>query len=116
MALNLVLTLSNWIVLSVGSFHHADHEIEEITLDRKRQLDELHKAKIDIADCAFFIDVDGYMGESTRSELGHARQKFERFKTDLVQHVFYWSQNDIHKLIDTDLVPLLHSLLEKEKV
>lgn len=107
-ALNLVLTLSNWIVLSVGSFHHIDHEIKEITMARKKQLDDLHKAKIDISDCAFFIDVDGYMGESTRSELEHARQKLEQ--------IFYWSQDDIHKLIDPDLAPLLHSLLEKEKV
>ena len=48
-ALNLVLTLSNWIVLSVGSFHHIDHEIKEITMARKKQLDDLHKAKIDIS-------------------------------------------------------------------
>ena len=32
-------------------------------------LDEIHKAKIELADEIFVINVNGYIGESTRSEI-----------------------------------------------
>jgi len=38
----------------------------------KEALDELHKRKIDLADSVFVIDVDGYIGPSTRSEIEYA--------------------------------------------
>jgi len=38
----------------------------------KEKLDELHKRKIDLADSVFVIDVDGYIGPSTRSEIEYA--------------------------------------------
>ena len=35
-------------------------------------VDEVHKRKIDLADEVFVINVDGYIGESTRSEIDYA--------------------------------------------
>ena len=64
------LTMEGKIFLTVGLFGHADG----ISLSRgeKEMLDELHKRKIDLADRVHVIDVDGYVGESTRSEIAYA--------------------------------------------
>ena len=35
-------------------------------------LDDMHKAKIDLADEIFVINVDGYIGESTENEIQYA--------------------------------------------
>ena len=35
-------------------------------------LDDMHKRKIDMADGIFVINVGGYIGESTRSEIEYA--------------------------------------------
>jgi len=37
------------------------------------QMDELHKRKIDLADEIFVVNIDGYIGESTRSEIEYAK-------------------------------------------
>ena len=36
-------------------------------------LDELHKRKIDLADEILVLNVGGYIGESTRSEIEYAK-------------------------------------------
>ena len=41
--------------------------------NKKRDLDELHKRKIDLADEVFVLNVGGYIGESTRSEIDYAK-------------------------------------------
>ena len=72
------LTLEGNIVISVGLFGHAgDREVwegmEEDTLTRtKEMLDDMHKRKIDMADEIFVINVGGYIGSSTRSEIDYA--------------------------------------------
>ena len=67
------LTLQGNIVISVGLFGHADGHYETIvTEDIKVLLDDMHKRKIDMADEIFVINVDGYIGESTRSEIEYA--------------------------------------------
>lgn len=38
----------------------------------KIKADELHKAKIDLCDEVFVLNVSGYIGESTRSEIDYA--------------------------------------------
>jgi hypothetical protein len=38
----------------------------------KRNLDELHLRKIDIADEVYVLNVNGYVGESTRREIAYA--------------------------------------------
>ena len=65
------LTLEGNIVISVGLFGHSgDNEVwSEGT---KEMLDDMHKRKIDMADEIFVINVDGYIGTSTRSEIDYA--------------------------------------------
>lgn len=40
--------------------------------DYKRKADEIHKRKIDICDEVFVININNYIGESTRSEIEYA--------------------------------------------
>lgn len=40
----------------------------------KAQLDELHRAKIRLADDVLFVCPGGYIGDSTRAELAYARE------------------------------------------
>ena len=67
------LTLQGCIVISVGLFGHAGDE-EVWTEGTKEMLDDMHKRKIDMADEIFVINVDGYIGSSTRSEIEYARK------------------------------------------
>lgn len=73
------LTLEGNIVISVGLFGHSgDTEVwenmDEGTLTKtKNMLDDMHKRKIDMADEIFVINVGGYIGESTRSEIEYAK-------------------------------------------
>lgn len=73
------LTLSGNIVVSVGLFGHSgDTEVWENMGDgtltkTKQMLDDMHKRKIDMADEIFVINVNGYIGESTRSEIEYAK-------------------------------------------
>ena len=65
------LTLEGNIVLSVGLFGHSGDD-EVWTEGTKAMLDDMHKRKIDMADEIFVINVDGYIGESTQSEIAYA--------------------------------------------
>ncbi|KKL71820.1 hypothetical protein LCGC14_2091110 [marine sediment metagenome] len=68
------LTLDGYIVLSVGVCKHAaDHGGEALGQGVAKKLDELHKRKIDLADFVMVLNVDGYIGESTRSEIEYAK-------------------------------------------
>lgn len=40
----------------------------------KQKADDLHKRKIDICDEVFVLNVGGYIGESTRSEIQYAQK------------------------------------------
>ncbi len=65
------LTLEGNIVISVGLFGHSgDNEVW--TEGTKEMLDDMHKRKIDMADGIFVINVGGYIGSSTRSEIDYA--------------------------------------------
>ncbi len=74
------LTLKGNIVISVGMFGHAgDKEVwenmDEGTFTKtKEMLDDIHKRKIDMADEIFVINVGGYIGESTKSEIEYAKK------------------------------------------
>ena len=41
----------------------------------KEMLDDMHLRKIDLADEIFVINVGGYIGESSRREIGYAEKK-----------------------------------------
>ena len=73
------LTLKGYIVISVGLFGHAgDEEVWECMDEGSRtktkmMLDSMHKEKIRMADEIFVINPNGYIGESTWSEICYAR-------------------------------------------
>ena len=73
------LTLEGNIVISVGLFGHSgDQEVwenmDEGTLTKtKEMLDDMHKRKIDMADAIYVINVGGYIGQSTKSEIAYAK-------------------------------------------
>ena len=72
------LTLEGCIVISVGLYGHSgDNEVwenmdEGTKTKTKEMLDDMHKRKIDMADEIFVINVGGYVGESTKSEIEYA--------------------------------------------
>ena len=80
------LTLEGNIVISVGLFGHSgDSEVwenmDEGTLTKtKEMLDDMHKRKIDMADEIFVINVNGYIGDSTRSEIEYAEVHGKKVK------------------------------------
>jgi len=57
------------IVLSVGRLD-PKHKLNNP--DLKRRLDELHMRKIDLADWVWVLDLNGYTGDSTKSEIAYA--------------------------------------------
>jgi len=73
------LTLKGFIVISVGLFGHAgdsevwDGKTEDSLAETKQMLDDMHKEKIDMADEIYVINPNGYIGESTWSEICYAR-------------------------------------------
>lgn len=77
---SLRLTMEGKIVLSIGAARAPDDAdktfggfIQEADFEAaKEQLDELHKRKIDLADSVFVLNVGGYIGASTRSEVVYA--------------------------------------------
>jgi hypothetical protein len=73
---NLELTLQGEIVLA-PAFHSSIAEQGEgigISPQQKRDLDELHRRKIDLADRVLVLNVGGYLGESTHREVEYARE------------------------------------------
>jgi len=77
------------IVLTVGCFVHPDAFPQlgaspairrEVSPEDKRKLDDLHLRKIEMADECIFLNRGGYMGESTRAELAHARKLRKRIR------------------------------------
>ena len=66
------LTLEGNIVISVGLFGHSGDD-EVWTEGIKEMLDDMHKRKIDMADEIFVINVGGYIGSSTASEIKYAQ-------------------------------------------
>jgi hypothetical protein len=65
------LTLEGNIVISVGLYGHSgDNEVW--SQETKEMLDDMHKRKIDLSDEIFVINVGGYIGTSTRSEIEYA--------------------------------------------
>lgn len=75
---NLRLTLAGFIVLSIGCDTHSDQalwrDLDDAAIARiKADLDELHKRKIDLADEVLVLNVGGYIGDSTRSEVEYAQ-------------------------------------------
>lgn len=78
-------SLAGCIVLSVEiSTYDGSTDPQRANPEQKALLDNLHNRKIDIADFIYVLDVDGYIGESTRNEIAYARltHKPVRYLTD----------------------------------
>lgn len=77
---NAELTMNGELVISLGVFGHVDMpDRPDLWFTggstEKVLLDELHKRKIDLADRVLVINVGGYIGESTRSEIEYAEAR-----------------------------------------
>lgn len=70
---NTYLTLQGNIVMSVAFFEHS--EGIAITNEQADLLKDIHFRKIDMSDEIFVIDVDGYIGSSTRKEIAYAKEQ-----------------------------------------
>jgi len=70
-------TMAGNIILSVGFYMHAcgnkHGEGVGATVEQKMKLDELHKRKIDLCDEILVLNVGGYIGDSTKSEIAYAQ-------------------------------------------
>lgn len=72
---NARLTMEGNIVISVGIFGRGHFDQKRVlTYTEKEDLDKLHKRKIDLSDEIFVINVGGYIGKSTLSEIAYARR------------------------------------------
>lgn len=79
-------TLDGKIVLTIGCNMKSDDDLfsnvaEPLKIQIKKQLDELHLRKIDLADQVLILNVNSYIGESTKKELEYAieHEKVIRF-------------------------------------
>ena len=60
----------------IGVFSHDSNAFKNMDnntiVKTKEMLDDMHKRKIDMSDEIFVINVGGYIGESTKSEIEYA--------------------------------------------
>lgn len=82
---NLLETLAGNIVLTIGCDLRSDTVTfrdlsDEQRAEIKASLDELHLRKIDLADEVLILNVNGYIGESTRRELAYANEHGKRVR------------------------------------
>lgn len=73
------LTLEGNIVFSVGFFEQCEGGAP-LTPAQKKMLDAMHRRKIDMSDEIFVVNKDGYIGESTSSEIEYAIQRGVKVK------------------------------------
>lgn len=85
------LTLNGNIVISVGLFGHSGDK-EVWTAGTKEMLDDMHKRKIDMADEIFVINVGGYIGSSTSSEIEYAASHGKKVRFLEGQTIFFWHE------------------------
>lgn len=72
------LTLEGNVVISVGLFSGYDNT--PISKEEKELLDDIHRQKIDMANEIFVINVNGYIGESTKKEIEYALSKNKKIR------------------------------------
>lgn len=94
-------TLAGRIVLSIGAASGTDDDhfgnLPREEYDRvKAMLDDLHLRKIDLADEVLILNVDGYVGESTRREWLYAVTSGKRVR--------WLEPHNIPSFVDTKIV------------
>lgn len=80
------LTLEGNIVIPVGLFGHSGDD-EVWTEGTKRMLDDMHLAKIDMADEIFVVNPNGYVGDSTSCEIAYAIKKGKAIRSLVPIHL-----------------------------
>ena len=73
------ITMDGNIFLTVGIFGHSE-DSEEFNKGTKKMLDKLHLQKIDLADEIYVVNMNGYIGESTRNEIDYAKSLNKQIK------------------------------------
>lgn len=75
-----ILTLRDNIVISLGMFskNFSKDKQEIISTLYTKKLDLIHKKKIDLADIVFIMNVDSYIGDSTKEEIAYATLKHKK--------------------------------------
>jgi len=66
------LTLNGNIILTPNFFNNSN---VTTNLETRKMLDEMHRQKIDMSDEIYVINLGGYIGESTKSEIEYAKIK-----------------------------------------
>lgn len=69
-----ILTLQGYICILPGVFGHSGDN-EAMNSYTKKMLDDMHKRKIDMSDGIYVININGYIGDSTKSEIEYAQSK-----------------------------------------
>ena len=64
------LTLNGNIILTPNFFNNSNVTTNPET---RKMLDEMHRQKIDMSDEIYVINLGGYIGESTKSEIEYAK-------------------------------------------
>ena len=65
------ITMRGEIFLTVGMFGHSG-DLVAFDESTKKMLGELHLRKIDLADEIYIVNMNGYIGKSTRNEINYA--------------------------------------------
>ena len=114
------LTLEGNIVISVGLFGHSgDYEVWE-SMDEgemtatKEMLDDMHKRKIDMADEIYVINVGGYIGESTKSEIAYAKEHGKN--VGYLEQMTLGDINDIAALINNEVDPKTGEVIDIDEL
>lgn len=66
------LTLEGNIVFTPNFFKSLK---AEINIETRKMLDEMHRQKIDMSNEIYVINLGGYIGENTKSEIEYAKEK-----------------------------------------
>lgn len=74
------LSMKGYVVLTVGLFGHSGDGEVFTTEGVKEMLDKVHLRKIDMSDEIFVINVDGYIGDSTKNEIRYAVKHGKKIK------------------------------------
>jgi hypothetical protein len=92
---NYEYTLASYIVLTIGVDFKSDAALELTAADKER-LDILHLDKVKLAGIVYVLNVDGYIGESTRREIRYAMQlrKEIRWHEEPNEYTLKWIQRD----------------------
>lgn len=74
------LTLNGNIVFTPTFFNNLK---DEVNVETKKMLDEMHKQRIDMSNEIYVINVEGYIGESTKSEIEYAKAKGKKISENI---------------------------------